>query len=200
MTIGDYIKLFYLINEPFEGYRIGYRNALLKLKEEELISDVYFFSFHALEKQLGNWNNVIDKLIEAILEFKPDIILVAHLSDKPITKKNINQINLLLAKKPIWIYDERDVYGYIRKPIPKVVLEFASNCDLVTYLTIAVILAYVFVRFSTTWGWFSLIISAVIFSAIFLFVSSIMNLKLRSEVMHLYSIIFKKLKHIFEFN
>lgn len=57
--------------------------------------------------------------------------MVAHLGDKQITKRVINYINLSLAKKPIWIYDERDVYGYIRKPLPKTVLKFASYCDLV---------------------------------------------------------------------
>lgn len=64
------IKLFYLINEPFEGYQSGYRKALLKLKEDGFFREIFFFSFYAIEKELGNWNNVIDKMISSIIEFK----------------------------------------------------------------------------------------------------------------------------------
>jgi len=129
------IKLFYLINEPFEGYQTGYRKALLELKQDQIIRDVLFFSGYALEKQLGSWNSVLNKMVDSVLTYKPDIILVAHLSDQPISRKIIDYINRSLPKRPIWIYDERDVYGYIRKPLPKSVLKFAAHCDLVTICT-----------------------------------------------------------------
>lgn len=129
------MRLFYLINEPFEGYQTGYRSALNKLIHDGVISSVQYFSFIPKEKELG-WNNCLNILKKRIIDFAPNIILVAHISKNHfISYDFINEINNRLFIKPIWVYDERDVYGYFIKPLSRKILKFASHCDLVTLVT-----------------------------------------------------------------
>jgi len=130
------MRLFYLINEPFDGYQTGYRKALSELIKEGVLSDINYYSFLPKFHDNQNWQTTISDIKTKIKLFYPDIILVAHLNKKtPISRSDYEEINSILNKKPIWIYDERDVYGYLRKPLPKSILNFAANCDLVTLVT-----------------------------------------------------------------
>ncbi len=127
------MRLFYLINEPFDGYQTGYRKALNKLKNEGTLSSVYFYSFYAKEKELGSWEKTLTDIEEKIIGFPPHIILIAHLAKHHKIPQNfISDVNKNFGQKPKWIYDERDVYGYFRKPLPRNILSFAPSCDLIT--------------------------------------------------------------------
>jgi hypothetical protein len=129
-------KLYYLINEPFEGYQTGYRKALEEVKQQKLIDDVKYFSFFSKEKTLGSWGETLRIIHDEIISYQPSIILIAHLSGHQfISKSVVLDINRSLPKKPVWVYDERDVYGVIRKHLSLNVLRFASYCDLVTLCT-----------------------------------------------------------------
>jgi len=130
------MKLFYLINEPFEGYQTGYRSALNKLVHDGVLSSVDYFSFIPKAKEFGSWEKTLEILKNQIIDFSPNIILVAHISQYYfIPKKFIEELNSRLLIKPIWVYDERDVFGYFSKPLSRNVLKFASFCDLVAVCT-----------------------------------------------------------------
>lgn len=129
-------KLFYLLNEFPEGNQTGYRNAINELVSEGILQTAYFYSFLSKKKEFGHWDTVLNDLKMKIRSYEPDIVLIAHLNrDTPINGGFINEINKSLNIPPKWIYDERDVYGYIRKPLAESILTFAASCDLVTLCT-----------------------------------------------------------------
>jgi hypothetical protein len=126
------LKLFYLINEPFEGYQTGYRQAFEALKMEGIVSSIYFYSFYPKEKELGSWEKTLTDIEEKIIGFQPHIILIAHLAKHHKIPQNfISDVDKNFVQKPKWIYDERDAFGFFIKPLSKNTLKFAANCDLV---------------------------------------------------------------------
>jgi hypothetical protein len=89
------VKLFYLINEPFNGYQTGYRKAINELKNQGILSEVYYYSYHSKEKEFGSWARTLEDIKKQIFEFNPIIILIAHLSKNQIIPKIfIDEINV----------------------------------------------------------------------------------------------------------
>jgi spore maturation protein CgeB len=126
------MRLFYLINEPYLNYQLGYRNAISKLIESGDLSACYYYSFNAKFQEFDRkWELVIKDLVVQIVDYKPDAILFAHTHDKKIDDSFFKQIEAILGYKPIYALDERDVYGKFAKRIPKELLFLASKCDVV---------------------------------------------------------------------
>lgn len=126
------MRLLYLPNEVIDGDQVGPRHSLSLLLQNGDLDQVTTFSFLVEEKKLGDWSLVLEKLFGLIKDTLPDLILVQHIGKNQITKADVNKIkDFYDGPPPIIAYDERDVYGYIRKPLPSSVLEFARNCDAV---------------------------------------------------------------------
>ena len=126
------MHLLYLPNEVNEGDQVGPRHALSLLCQKGLLDQVTVFSYLVEAKKYGDWSKMMNELFNVIQENLPDLILVQHLGKNQITEKDVQKIKSFYKDHtPVIAYDERDVYGYFRKPLPKTVLDFARLCDAV---------------------------------------------------------------------
>ncbi|KAB2880962.1 glycosyltransferase [bacterium] len=126
------MRILYLVNEPTDGYQVGYRSAMEGLVKSGQLESYCPFSFYVEEKKLGSWNKTLESLYDIVIEFQPHVLLVAHLGKyHVIPQAFVEKIKSLYDIPPVLAYDERDVYGYVRKPLPESVLQFSKFCDVV---------------------------------------------------------------------
>lgn len=123
------IRLFHLLNEVNEGDQVGPRDSAFKLLKQNKIHGYYPFSFLVEEKKTSNWENVLQEIINKIIEFKPNIILASHIGNHFFPEWFFSHLESGLGYKPLYAYDERDVFGIIRKPVPKAVIQYLRKCD-----------------------------------------------------------------------
>jgi len=125
------MRFFSVINEPVEGFQVGIRGALRKKVDMGVVEDVEFFSFLVEERKLGNWKRVLDKLSIRIKDFQPTIILFSHTGKRFFPEEFFSRIIENNSCQPVLAYDERDVYGYIRKPLPQGAMQLAKKMDVI---------------------------------------------------------------------
>lgn len=124
-------RLLFLVNEPFEGYQVGYRAALDDLVNDRTLECCRILSFIPEEQRLGSWNAVLDEVLEIAKKLRPTAILIAHSRHRPFHDGYLDRLRSSSDPAPILAYDERDVFGYVRKPLPRATLHLASRCDVV---------------------------------------------------------------------
>jgi hypothetical protein len=129
------VKLLYVVDEHDYGDHIGPREALKILVTQNILDEVLVFPFLVEEKKAGSWNKTLDLLFHNISEFHPELILISHIGKHSFSNGFFKKIKGLYTKPPIIAYDERDVYGLIRKPLPNTVIELAQNADLIALVT-----------------------------------------------------------------
>lgn len=131
------MRLFYLINEPYPDYQLGYRNAIEKLINSGDIEDCFFYSFQVKYKVEFNSDVKLfeNDLENQIIQFKPTAILFAHTASLFFSNYFFFQIEASLGYKPVYALDERDVYGRIGKRLPKELLFLSQKCDIVFLVT-----------------------------------------------------------------
>jgi hypothetical protein len=126
------MNLLFLPNEPTEGYQIGSRNALEKLVKEKYIDKLSIFSYQAINNQYQSWSGTCDKLLRVIEQTQPTSILIQHVGHHKFSPSYFKKIKNLYPKiPPVIAYDERDVFGYYKKPMPKAVKTLAKSCDVI---------------------------------------------------------------------
>ena len=127
------MKLLYITNEQEEGDQVGPRAALGAITEAGKLKQTSVFTFLVEEKRLGGWVRTLTKLLDVIKDIQPEFLVFTHLGHHVISENYINTIKTLYSVPPVIAYDERDVYGVLRKPLPAHILVFAKACD-VTFL------------------------------------------------------------------
>lgn len=128
------MKLLYLPNENTEGDQYGPRSALQKLKENGDIDELQIFSYFVVKRELGNWNKTLTEFLRVIENAKPTTILIQHIGKNSFPENLWKKIKNIYEGQnfPIFVYDERDVYGVFRKPLPQAVIKLTKKCDVIS--------------------------------------------------------------------
>lgn len=111
------------------GDQVAPRWTFERLLAQGRLSAYQAFSF-LVEARYSRHEVVVKNLMDRVLEFKPDLLLCQHLGHFRIPRATLRHIRESLPQMVIG-YHEGDVYGYISKPLPQAVLEFASEADVV---------------------------------------------------------------------
>ena len=126
------MHLLYLPNECNEGDQPGPRYALTKLQSEGVIDKLTIFSYQVIEKRLGNWEQTLAGLLKLIEAERPTSILIQHIGKHEFPDEFFQKITGLYPHTPpILSYDDSDVYGRLKKPLPKSVMHICQNSDVI---------------------------------------------------------------------
>lgn len=123
-------RLLYLPNESKEGDQVGPRSVFDTMLKEGRLSAYEAFSLLYEANKEASREATLERWYSLAAEFQPDIVLVQHVGDFYIPKRFLAQIKQLNSR-PMLVYHEGDVYGRLRKRLPKAVKAIAKEAELV---------------------------------------------------------------------
>jgi len=123
------MKVLLLLNGP-EGWQTGIEDGFVYLKKTGVIESLEWFYFEASSRKSGS-REAISKMLDLSEVFQPDLIVMFHIGNFPISNEVIAKLKNL-SSNPMLAYDEGDMYGTWAKPITKSMKTIMKQADVVS--------------------------------------------------------------------